>query len=141
MVFPQEDIMIVQLVVTSGAREGQIVPITVEKFIIGRATDCHLRSRSELVSRYHCAIHVGNEAVVRDLGSRNGVKLNGERIATEHILKNGDHLTVGPLGFRVYIAAGDHASTDGAGGDRYQLSTASGESCAEPTAPTVIIRE
>ena len=132
--------MIVQLVVVSGTREGQIVPITVEKFIIGRATDCHLRSRSELVSRYHCAILVSNGAIVRDLGSRNGVKLNGEKISMDHALKNGDHLTVGPLEFRVHIAAGDHASTGGTGGDGYQLSTASGELCAEPTDPTAIIR-
>ena len=128
--------MVVQLVVASGTREGQIVPITVEKFIIGRATDCHLRSRSELVSRYHCAILIGNEAVVRDLGSRNGVKLNGEKISMDHMLKNGDYLAVGPLEFRVYITNGD-ASTSESDGMSRRSTIDSG--VAGPTEATVTV--
>ena len=114
--------MIVQLVVASGNRTGKIIPIPVGKFIIGRAEDCHLKPRSELISRYHCAILVGdgvvgdevignsttgNNVIVRDLGSRNGVRLNGEKISAEQKLKNGDRLVIGPLEFYVYIADGD----------------------------------
>ena len=95
--------MIVQLVVAAGNRKGQVIPVSAEKFIIGRADDCHLKPRSELISRYHCAILVGNDVVVRDLGSRNGVRLNGEKISAEQKLKNGDELVVGPLEFYVHI--------------------------------------
>jgi len=73
----EELAMVVQLVVASGNRAGQIIPVSLEKFIIGRADDCHLKARSELISRYHCAILVGDEVMVRDLGSRNGVRHNG----------------------------------------------------------------
>lgn len=104
--------MFVQLVVAGGNREGQIVPVTGDKFIIGRAEDCHLKSRSELISRYHCAILVGNEVVVRDLGSKNGVRLNGEKIAAEHKISNGDRLGVGPLEFFVHITASMETRTD-----------------------------
>ena len=96
--------MIVQLVVSTGNRMGQVIPVSAEKFIIGRAEDCHLRPQSELVSRYHCAILVGNDVVVRDLGSKNGVRLNGEKINGERPLNNGDRLTIGPLEFYLHIA-------------------------------------
>ena len=102
--------MVVQLVVASGNRTGQIIPVSLEKFTIGRADDCHLKARSELISRYHCAILVGDEVIVRDLGSRNGVRHNGEKIGAEQKLKNGDKLVIGPLEFYVHIA--DDASAD-----------------------------
>ena len=97
--------MVVQLVVATGNRAGQVLPVSAEKFIIGRAGDCHVRSKSELISRYHCAILVGDEVLVRDLGSRNGVRLNDERISTERKLNNGDKLGIGPLEFYVRIGA------------------------------------
>jgi pSer/pThr/pTyr-binding forkhead associated (FHA) protein len=96
--------MDVQLVVASGSKAGQVIPITAPKFIIGRADDCHLKPRSELISRYHCAvISEDGYVAIRDLGSKNGVYLNGERVSMEHELKNGDKLGVGPLEFFVHL--------------------------------------
>ncbi|MDR3197151.1 MAG: FHA domain-containing protein [Planctomycetaceae bacterium] len=97
--------MDVQLVVAGGSKAGQVIPITGPKFIIGRADDCHLKPRSELISRYHCAV-ISEEGYVaiRDLGSKNGVYLNGERVSMEHELKNGDKLSIGPLEFFVHLA-------------------------------------
>lgn len=99
--------MVIQLVVSTGNRVGQVIPVSGEKFIIGRAEDCHLRPRSELISRYHCAILTGDEIIVRDLGSKNGVRLNGIKIETEHKLNNGDRLAIGPLEFFVHIIDSD----------------------------------
>ena len=104
--------MIVQLVVATGNRAGQIIPVLAEKFLIGRAEDCHLKPRSELVSRYHCAILVGNDVVVRDLGSKNGVRLNDEKINAEQKLKNGDKLVVGPLEFYIHITIDSEPMTE-----------------------------
>ena len=128
--------MVVQLIVASGSREGQIIPVTVEKFIIGRATDCHLKSKSELISRYHCAIHIGDEVVIRDLGSKNGVRLNGERISTEQKLKSGDSLVVGPLEFYVNIAVDADALAGKPAGGSYQLPSANG---IEPSESTITV--
>ena len=99
--------MEVQLVVASGSKAGQVIPITGSKFIIGRADDCNLKPRSELISRYHCAV-ISEEGYVaiRDLGSKNGVYLNGERVPLEGELKNGDKLSVGPLEFVVNLSVG-----------------------------------
>ncbi|HBO42914.1 MAG TPA: hypothetical protein DD670_03065 [Planctomycetaceae bacterium] len=96
--------MDVKLVVLGGKNAGRIIPITVEKFFIGRAEDCHLRPNTDLVSRHHCAITVdSDEVTVRDFGSRNGTLVNGERIRGEEELKAGDRLAVGPLEFEIRI--------------------------------------
>ena len=108
--------MAVQLVVASGNRMGHVIPVSTKKFIIGRADDCHMKPRSEMVSRYHCAILVGDDVVVRDLGSKNGVRLNGEKISTEKKLKNGDKLVVGPLEFYVHITATNNEFAEPAAG-------------------------
>ncbi|GHT36858.1 hypothetical protein FACS189427_09100 [Planctomycetales bacterium] len=97
--------MEVQLVVAGGSKAGQSIPVGCPKFLIGRADDCHLKPRSELISRYHCAVICEPDYIaIRDLGSKNGVFLNGEKVAMEHELKNGDKLTIGPLEFFVHIS-------------------------------------
>lgn len=97
--------MKVELKVVGGSRSGQTIPITIPQFMIGRAEDCHLKPRSELISRYHCAILSEDAYVaVRDLGSKNGVYVNGERIVGERELKNGDHIVIGPLEFEIVLS-------------------------------------
>lgn len=97
--------MKVQLKVISGSKSGQLITINLPQFLIGRAEDCHLKPRSELISRYHCAI-LSEEGYVaiRDLGSKNGVFHNGHRVSLEEELKNGDKLLIGPLEFEVVLS-------------------------------------
>ncbi|HXX66664.1 MAG TPA: FHA domain-containing protein [Polyangiaceae bacterium] len=64
--------------------------------IIGRGIDCHVALDDPLVSRRHARIVVGTDrAVVQDLGSRNGVYVNGTPIQTLTPLADGDRLRVG----------------------------------------------
>jgi len=101
--FPRNG-MNVQLVVASGSRTGQVIPIMGERFVVGRADDCHLKPRSELISRYHCEIFLEDGGVfVRDMGSKNGVFLNNEKITDTRELKNGDKVAFGPLEFFMNI--------------------------------------
>ncbi len=96
--------MDVKLIVANGKSAGQAIPIAGSKFFIGRAEDCHLRPRSDLVSRHHCALVVEDGRVtIRDFGSKNGTLVNGERVQSEQELKNGDQLTVGSLEFKVEL--------------------------------------
>ena len=98
--------MSVQLVVATGSKAGQIIPIVGDRFVVGRADDCNLKPRSELISRYHCEIFiVDGEVFTRDMGSKNGVFLNDHQITETNQLKNGDKLTIGPLEFFVTIIA------------------------------------
>jgi len=94
-----------KLVVVGGKQAGKEIPIPGAKFLIGRGEDCQLRPQSDLVSRQHCAILVeAGTVTVRDLNSRNGTLVNGERIKGDRELKTGDRLKIGPLEFDVQLS-------------------------------------
>lgn len=96
--------MQLKLKVVGGARDGQVVPVNGPKFLIGRASDCHLRPTSDAISRHHCAIvREGDSLVICDLGSRNGTYVNDQRIEGQHVLTAGDEIRVGPLQFVVEL--------------------------------------
>ena len=96
--------MQVELVVSNGAKSGQVISIRDERFFIGRDEDCHLKPKSDLVSRHHCAIWVEDAYVaIRDLGSKNGTFVNGEQVHGEQELKDGDSLSVGQLEFTIRL--------------------------------------
>ena len=94
----------IQLVVAAGSRAGQVIPIVGQRFVSGRADDCNLKPRSELISRYHCEIFLEDgDVFVRDMGSKNGVFLNDSQITETCALRNGDKLAVGPIEFFVHL--------------------------------------
>ena len=96
-----------KLKVLKGPSEGKEINIPVAKFFIGRGEDCHLRPKSDAISRHHCAIIVSDSQVaIKDFGSKNGTFLNNKRIENVAILNNGDQLVVGPLSFEVVL---DHS--------------------------------
>jgi pSer/pThr/pTyr-binding forkhead associated (FHA) protein len=69
--------------------------------VIGRDPGCDVRLDSLRVSRYHCCVTgAGGEVVVRDLGSTNGLRINGRRV-TSGRLKPGDTLAIAKVEFRV----------------------------------------
>ncbi|NQT40360.1 MAG: FHA domain-containing protein [Planctomycetes bacterium] len=96
--------MEVKLIVVGGKSAGRELPVAGPKFLIGRSQGCHLRPRSDQVSRRHCALLLEEGKVtVRDLGSRSGTLVNGRPITEPMELKNGDQLKIGPLEFDVQI--------------------------------------
>lgn len=69
--------------------------------LLGRHAECDIQLNSRKVSRRHCCIaQVSNYLVVRDLGSTNGIRINGVRVL-EGRLKSGDELTVGNFRYQV----------------------------------------
>ena len=99
--------MDVTLKVLEGAKSGAKIAVKKAEFIIGRSQKCHLCAGSSAVSRQHCAIvRQDNRVSVKDMGSRNGTLVNGEKIAGEVELTSGDEITVGPLKFLVTITTG-----------------------------------
>ena len=69
--------------------------------LVGRHPECDVRIDLPKVSRRHCCLALAYERVViRDLGSRNGLRVNG-RIVEEAQLSHGDEVAIGPLIFRV----------------------------------------
>ena len=66
------------------------------EFAIGRSSSCNLALADGLVSRKHAVLHVGPDAVVvEDLGSRNGVAVNGIRINAPRRLAHMDRVYIG----------------------------------------------
>ena len=96
--------MQVVLKVVGGKNDGREIAITVPRFIIGRGETAHLRPASDLVSREHCAIEVGDGKVtILDLKSRNGSFVNGSQLTEPHVARAGDTLRIGRLQFQVII--------------------------------------
>ncbi len=64
--------------------------------ILGRSSDCHVTIEDPLVSRRHARIVLtGDHAVLYDLESRNGVKVNGQPVKHSIELVDGDRLRIG----------------------------------------------
>jgi pSer/pThr/pTyr-binding forkhead associated (FHA) protein len=71
--------------------------------LLGRHPECDIAIDSRKISRRHCCIaQVNDYLVVRDLGSTNGVRINGVRIV-EGRLKPGDELTIGNHRYQVRL--------------------------------------
>lgn len=74
---------------------------------IGRSPDCHLTLEDPLVSRRHARIELREEdAALVDLGSRNGVHVNGERVEGTRPLTNGDRIRLGTQELVFYAVDG-----------------------------------
>lgn len=71
--------------------------------VIGRRRDCELCLPLMVVSKRHCEFDQDmNKLTLRDLGSRNGTFVNGQKI-TQIELSPGDKVTIGPVKFLVQI--------------------------------------
>jgi pSer/pThr/pTyr-binding forkhead associated (FHA) protein len=64
--------------------------------LIGRDAACKITIHDNVISRRHSRIQCTPEqAVIEDLGSRNGTLVNGVLISGPHVLKDGDRIGVG----------------------------------------------
>lgn len=98
--------MLVHLVVRNEGQAGKRIKVSEPFFVIGREASCQLRSKSRSVSRKHCVIVRKKDRIyIKDLDSRNGTALNGERIesGTGCRLYHRDKLQIGKLSFRLSI--------------------------------------
>lgn len=94
-----------KLIVTSGPLEGRKFDVD-QDITIGRGDSNDIVVPDRSVSVIHCQIHFdASGPVIKDLGSTNGLKINGERLITAP-LRDGDCLAVGKSKMRVEIVAG-----------------------------------
>jgi len=91
--------MDVNLVMFKRDGSQKMFPLPSGVTVIGRRRSCDLRIPLMSVSKKHCQVHWDSGKLkIRDLGSRNGIQLNGQRVEEAEI-KAGDWLQVGPLKF------------------------------------------
>lgn len=65
---------------------------------IGRGADADIQVNDNGASRLHCAVVLGSDVIVRDLGSTNGTTVDGNRI-TEAQLRDGSIIKIGNTTF------------------------------------------
>lgn len=91
-----EDPAIGTLILPNGGR----VDIGADPVTIGRLAECTITIDDPSASRRHAQIRRdGEHAILMDLGSTNGTKLNGAPVR-QHRLINGDIITIGTTAFR-----------------------------------------
>ncbi|MEM9598723.1 MAG: GGDEF domain-containing protein, partial [Acidobacteriota bacterium] len=74
---------------------------------VGRGSDNTIVLELDDVSRQHARFYaLGDECFVSDLGSTNGTRVNGTRLASEYQLRNGDLIQVGGAIFK-FLAGGN----------------------------------
>lgn len=81
--------------------DGPSILIDKPILLFGRHEECDVQLNSKKVSRRHCCIaQVHDYLVIRDIGSTNGVRINGERVV-EGKLVPGDELQIGNFKYQV----------------------------------------
>ena len=85
------------------ANGGRPIPLDKAIVFLGRGQECDVvLANSRKVSRKHCCVvQIDDRFVVRDLGSMNGVRINGELIEREGEFAVGDELSIGDQVFRL----------------------------------------
>ncbi len=84
----------------NGVKKGEEIELTPLGLSLGRETDNDVHLLVDGVSRYHAKIEqIGNNWIIKDLGSTNGVEINGKDIPTSQVLTEGDIVSVGDQKF------------------------------------------
>lgn len=83
------------LIQISGRETGQMHNLTGKTIRIGRDATCEIMLDDPHISRLHAEItHQGTGIAIKDLGSTNGVFVNGKKVA-EQTLLDGDKILIG----------------------------------------------
>ncbi|MEX1039875.1 MAG: SpoIIE family protein phosphatase [Pirellulaceae bacterium] len=101
------------LVVLNGPDVGSRIPLTGDKYVLGRHPDCDIVVEVGAVSRYHAQIvKQAGEYVAEDLGSRNGTFINDIQIHAAKVLSSGDSIRVCDITFEFHHDSVVHNSID-----------------------------
>jgi len=81
--------------------EGPDILLDRAMVVVGRHPQCDARLDSLRISRHHCCMTQDqNDVVVRDLGSTNGIRINGQRVEVGR-LRPGDELSIAHIRYRL----------------------------------------
>lgn len=85
-----------RLVVQGGEQKGREIPLAEKTLTMGRLEDNTIVIVDRLASRRHAMLERQHgQYAIRDVGSRNGTFVNGERIAEPLVLRDGDEIQIG----------------------------------------------
>ena len=84
-----------KLIAIGGLAAGQVFDLHGEEIVVGRDAANHIAIADPSLSRKHCVLlPAGDGWTIRDMGSINGVLVNGERVV-ERRLADADHIAIG----------------------------------------------
>ena len=126
---------------------GSPVEVVKDLTLVGRKEECDLRLDHKSVSKMHCVIvKTDGLLLLRDLGSTNGTRVNGQRVRRAALMPD-DELTIAGFKFRIEFGqAGaerggkahphDHTQRMNANEVVHLLKKASPAELATPAVPT-----
>lgn len=98
--------------------EGPDIPLDQPMVVVGRHPQCTARLDSLRVSRHHCCMTQDQgDVVVRDLGSTNGIRINGQRVEFGR-LHSGDELSIAHIRYRLDNGQGHEVTLADTGAGR-----------------------
>jgi pSer/pThr/pTyr-binding forkhead associated (FHA) protein/tetratricopeptide (TPR) repeat protein len=91
-----------KLIIEDDEGRKTVIPLVRDEISIGRHESSTIRLTERNVSRRHARILKKNgHVLIEDIGSRYGVKVNGDRIDHQTVLFDGDHVQIGDYGLSV----------------------------------------
>ena len=86
------------LIVASGEKRGEYLPLGQRTSVIGRAESLPLQILDDMASRQHLRVRfdkLTGKYYAEDMGSKHGTLINMRRISEETILAEGDQILIG----------------------------------------------
>ncbi len=100
-----------KLIIEDDEGRKTVVPFVRDEITIGRQEGNTIRLTERNVSRRHARlVRLNGHVVVEDLGSYNGTRINGERIAGQSPLKEGDLVQIGDYDLALQAEAAANAA-------------------------------
>ena len=86
---------------------GTPIEITKDLVLVGRKDECDLKLDHKSISKLHCVVvKTDGLLLLRDLGSTNGTRVNGQRVRRAALLPN-DQLQIASLRYTVQFTQED----------------------------------
>ena len=92
---PKQQVPYPRLEILAGPEEGRALALEKGESILGRSKQARIQLEDTSISRNHAQFTLeNNRLTVRDMGSRNGIRVNGKKVSPdeEKVLSHMDHL-------------------------------------------------